>query len=57
MNNNTFQPKDYIVTRDGFRGIIIKQLDYAPGMYEIKLASGYAVYNGTDLLLDPLMKD
>ena len=54
---NVFNPKDFIVTKDGFRGIVIKRLDYAPGMYEIKLASGYAVYSSQDFELDPLMQD
>ena len=54
---NTFNPRDFIVTKDGFRGIVIKRLDYAPGMYEIRLASGYAVYSSQDFELDPLMQD
>lgn len=55
--NKVFKPRDYIVTKDGFRGLVIKQLDYAPGMYEIRLSSGYAVYPVEDLLNDPLMAE
>jgi hypothetical protein len=55
--NEPFNSKDYIVTKDGFRGYVVKRLDYTPNMYEIKLASGYAVYSSQDLELDPLMQD
>lgn len=54
-HSSVFKPKDFIVTKDGFRGVVIKRLDYAPSMYEIKLASGYAVYPAEDLEKDPLM--
>ena len=54
---NTFNPKDFIVTKDGFRGIVIKRLDYAPSMYEIKLPGGYTVRGGEELELDPYMQD
>ena len=53
----TFEPKDYIMTKDGFRGYVIKRLDYCPNMYEVRLASGLTVRGGQELELDPLMKD
>ena len=43
MNNNhinTFNPKDYIVTKDGFRGYVVQRLDYCHNMYEIRLVAG-----------------
>ena len=52
---NTFNPKDYIVTLDGFRGYVVKRLDYCHNMYEIRLASGLTVRGGEDLKLDELM--
>ncbi len=52
-----FRKGDYIVTRDGFRGFILRRLDYAPSMFEIRLASGVAVYTAEDFTLDPLMQD
>lgn len=51
----TSQPRDYIVTKDGFRGYVVKRLDYCFDSYEIRLASGYAVYPGQDLEIDRLM--
>lgn len=52
---NTFNPKDYIVTIDGFRGYVVKRLDYCHNMYEIRLASGLTVRGGEELQLDGLM--
>jgi hypothetical protein len=52
-----FRAGDYIVTRDGFRGYIVKRLDYAPSLFEVRLASGATVRSGEDLNLDPLMQD
>ena len=53
----TFEPKDYIITKDGFRGYVVKRLDYCPNMYEVRLASGLTVRGGQELELDPLMND
>lgn len=52
---NVFKPKDYIVTVDGFRGYVVKRLDYCFNMYEIRLASGLTVRGGEELKLDELM--
>ena len=52
---NTFNPKDYIVTLDGFRGYVVKRLDYCHNMYEIRLAGGLTVRGGEELQIDPLM--
>jgi hypothetical protein len=52
-----FRAGDYIVTRDGFRGYIVKRLDYAPSLFEVRLASGVTVRSGEDLKHDPLMQD
>ena len=52
---NTFKPKDYIVTLDGFRGYVVKRLDYCHNSYEIRLASGLTVRGGEELKLDELM--
>jgi len=52
---NTFNPKDYIVTVDGFRGYVVKRLDYCHNMYEIRLASGLTVRGGEELKMDELM--
>lgn len=52
---NTFNPKDYIVTVDGFRGYVVKRLDYCHNSYEIRLASGLTVRGGEELQLDELM--
>ena len=54
---NTFQPKQYIVTKDGFRGYVVKRLDYCHNMYEIRLASGLTVRGGEELEIDPLMEN
>jgi hypothetical protein len=51
----TFQPRDYIVTQDGFRGYVVKRLDYCHNMYEIRLASGYTIRDGGELKIDTLM--
>jgi hypothetical protein len=50
----TFQARDYIITRDGYRGIVIRQLDRGD-MYEIKTAGGYTIRDANDLKLDELM--
>ncbi len=55
--NNTYQKGEYIVTKDGFRGYVVKKLDYASSLYEIRLASGYAVYSSQDFEKDSLMKN
>jgi hypothetical protein len=52
---NTFNPKDYIVTVDGFRGYVVKRLDYCNNMYEVRLAGGLTVRGGEELQIDPLM--
>ena len=52
-----FQAGDYIVTRDGFRGYILQRLDYAPSLFEVRLASGVTVRSGEDLSFDPIMQD
>ena len=53
--NKKYQKGQYIVTKDGFRGYIVKKLDYAISLYEIRLASGYAVYSSQDFEEDSLM--
>lgn len=53
--SNQFNPKDYIVTKDGYRGYVVKRLDYCNNSYEIRLASGYTVRPGIELELDNLM--
>lgn len=53
----TFNPKDYIVTKDGFRGYVVKRLDYCNNSYEVRLASGLTVRPGEELELDPLMQE
>ena len=52
---NIFNPKDYIVTTDGFRGYVVKRLDYCNNMYEVRLAGGLTVRGGEELQLDELM--
>ena len=52
---NTFNPKDYIVTKDGFRGYVVKRLDYCVNMYEVRLPGGLTVRGGEELQLDELM--
>ena len=52
---NTFNPKDYIVTTDGFRGYVVKRLDYCNNLYEVRLAGGLTVRGGEELQLDELM--
>ena len=54
---NTFNPQDYIVTKDGFRGYVVKRLDYCHNMYEIRLAAGLTVRGGEELQLDELMEN
>jgi hypothetical protein len=54
---NTFNPKDYIVTKDGQRGYVVERLDYCVNAYQIRLASGLTIRAGEDLELDPLMAD
>ena len=53
----TFQPKQFIVTKEGFRGYVVKKLEYCPNMYEVRLASGLTLRGGEDLKVDPLMED
>jgi len=52
-----FRAGDYIITRDGFRGYIVRRLDYAPSLFEVRLASGVMVRSGEDLRHDPLMQE
>ena len=52
----TFQPRDYIITRDGYRGIVIRQMDRGD-IYEIKTAGGYTMRDANDLKLDELMME
>ena len=52
---NTFNPKDYIVTKDGFRGYVVKRLDYCANAYEVRLPGGLTVRDGEELQLDELM--
>lgn len=56
-NMNTFNSQDYIVAKDGFRGYVVKRLDYCHNMYEIRLAAGLTVRGGEELETDPLMVD
>jgi hypothetical protein len=49
----TFNPSDFIVTKEGKHGYVVRKLVYEPNMYEIRLASGLTVRNGEDLILDP----
>jgi len=53
----TFQSKDFIVTRDGFRGYVVNRLGYCHNSYEVRLASGLTVRPGEELELDPLMME
>lgn len=53
--SDQFNPKDYIVTKDGHRGYIVKRLDYCFNSYEVQLASGLTVRPGDELKLDKLM--
>ena len=52
---NTFNPEDYIVTKDGYRGYVVKRLDYCHNMYEVRLAGGLTVRGGEELELDMAM--
>jgi len=54
---NTFQPKDFIVTKDGQRGFIVHELPNSKGFYKIHLTDGYQVYSEKDLELDPYMME
>jgi hypothetical protein len=54
---NTFHPQQFIVTKDGFRGYVVKRLDYCHNMYEVRLAGGLTVRCGEELQLDPLMEN
>lgn len=51
----TFNPGDYIVTRDGFRGYVVSKLDYCNNMYDVRLPGGYTIRGGEELELDMLM--
>lgn len=51
----TFNPSDYIVTKDGFRGYVVKKLDYCRNMYEVRLPGGLTIRDGGELELDMLM--
>ena len=50
-----FNSGDYIVTKDGFRGFVVTKESCGKNVYTIRLASGYAVYSGSDLEIDLLM--
>ena len=52
----TFQARDYIVTRDGDRGYVVRRLDRGD-MYEIRTAGGYTMRDADDLKLDELMME
>ncbi len=52
----TFQARDYIVTRDGHRGFVVRRLDRGD-MYEIRTAGGYTVRHADDLKIDELMME
>lgn len=52
----TFQARDYIVTRDGHRGFVVRRLDRGD-MYEIRTAGGYTMRHADDLKLDELMME
>lgn len=52
----TFQARDYIVTRDGHRGYVVRRLDRGD-MYEIRTAGGYTMRDADDLKLDELMME
>jgi hypothetical protein len=54
---NTFHPQQFIVTKDGFRGYVVKRLDYCNNMYEVRLAGGLTVRGGEELELDPLIEN
>jgi hypothetical protein len=57
MNNAKFRPGDYIVTSDGFRGYVVRSLEYCQDSYEIRLVSGLTIRSGSELSLDPLQLD
>lgn len=52
---NKFNSGDYIVTKDGFRGFVVTKESYCENAYTVRLASGYAIYSGSDLEIDLLM--
>lgn len=52
---NTFNPRDYIVTKEGFRGYVVKKIEHGcSNMYEVRLAGGLTIRSGQDLQLDEL---
>ena len=54
MRMKIFKPGDYIVTRCGFRGYVIKKIEKT-SLYEIRLASGVTVRSSQDMEHDTLM--
>ena len=50
-----FNPKDFIVTQDGKRGYVVRQLDV--NTYLIHLASGLTVRTGDQLEIDVIMQE
>ncbi len=50
-------PGTYIVTRDGFRGYVVRECEGVSGMFEIRTAGGITVRHYSDLTIDPLMND
>lgn len=55
MSKRTFNPADYIVTKEGHRGYVVERLDYCVNAYQIRLASGLTIRSGEDLELDMAM--
>jgi len=53
---NEFKPGNYIVTIDGFRGYIVKRLEYCHNMYEVRLAGGLTVRGGEEMKIDHIME-
>ena len=53
---NKFKPGSYIVTRDGFRGYIVKRLDYCNDMYEVRLPGGLTIRGGEEMEIDHIME-
>lgn len=47
----SFKPGDYIVTKDGSRGYVIGYGERV-GLFEVRLASGYAVLDTNDIEKD-----
>jgi len=52
---NKFNPSDYIVTRDGFRGYVVDRLKPESEFYIVRTTSGCTVYNQCELEIDLMM--